>query len=148
MNSPPSRILFVDDHQDTLDLFVLVLSQAGYEVITASTVGTALTIANATRFDLLVFDSRLSDGSGIDLCRKIRLTDQRTPILFCSGLAFEKNKQEAFNAGAQAYLIKPVGVSLLCETVANLLSTSRSAAAPLTRSVGAKDSGELAAPGV
>ena len=38
MNCTPSRILFVDDHPDTLDLFSFVLSQQNYQVVTASTV--------------------------------------------------------------------------------------------------------------
>jgi DNA-binding response OmpR family regulator len=148
MSSSPASILIVDDHQDTLDLFVMVLSQRGYEVLAVSTVKQALKLTHEKRFDLMVFDSRLSDGSGIDLCQHVRETDRLTPILFCSGLAYEKNKQEALNAGAQAYLVKPVSISLICETVANLISTSRNQAASLVKAATRKDSGELAAPGV
>ncbi|MBC8030253.1 MAG: response regulator [Pyrinomonadaceae bacterium] len=146
MSSPPPSILVLDDHQDTLDLFVMVLSQRGYEVLAVSSVKQALKLTNEKRFDLLVFDSRLSDGSGIDLCKHIRETDQLTPILFCSGLAYEKNKQEALNAGAQAYLVKPVSISLICETVASLLATSERQAASLLKGGQRRDSGELAAP--
>jgi DNA-binding response OmpR family regulator len=126
----------------------MVLSQLGYEVLAASSVKQALKLTSERRFDLLVFDSLISDGSGIDLCRHIRETDQLTPILFCSGLAYEKNKHEALKAGAQAYLVKPVSMSLMGETVANLISTSRDQAASLVREATRKDSGELAAPAV
>jgi DNA-binding response OmpR family regulator len=123
--NPAPRILFVDDHEDTLDLFAIVLSQQNYEVVTASSVARAMNEAMNRQFDLLVLDSNLKDGSGVDLCKKIRETDQTTPIVFCSGLAFEKNRQEAMSAGAQAYLVKPVSVDRICETVHDLLSRGR-----------------------
>ncbi len=119
---PTAKILFVDDHQDTLDLFTIILSQQNYEVVTASTVAHALDEARNRQFDLLVFDSNLADGSGVDLCRQIRETDQTTPILFCSGLGYEKNKQEAISAGAQAYLVKPVSIDGISDAVRELIS--------------------------
>jgi DNA-binding response OmpR family regulator len=123
MNFPP-RILFVDDHQDTLDLFALVLSQQNYDVMTASSADRALAEATTQHFDLLIFDSLLGDDSGVDLCKKIRETDARTPILFCSGLGYEKDKQEALSAGAQGFLVKPVSIAEMCETVRELISVS------------------------
>jgi DNA-binding response OmpR family regulator len=142
-NSP--RILFVEDHQDTLDLFEVVLSELNYQVVTASSVERALELAGNQRFDIFVLDSWLSDGSGIDLCKQIRLTDRTTPILFCSGKAYEKDKEEALVAGAQGYLIKPVDMSELGETIARLISEYRSLAAPLSHDVRRTDSGDLAA---
>jgi len=112
VNSSPKRILLVDDHQDTLDLFALVLTQAGYQIMPAKSVERALDLVHENSFDLLILDSRLVDGSGVELCRLIRADDNLTPILFCSGLAFEKNNLEAFDAGARAYLVKPVNVSV------------------------------------
>ena len=124
MNSIPRRILVVDDHQDTLDLFAMVLSHENYDVITASTVKQALAHAQREHFDLLVLDYRLPDGSGLELCRNIRETDRSTPILFCSGLSYEENKQEALRAGAQGYLVKPVSVAAMRETVLEFIPAS------------------------
>jgi len=47
-----------------------------------------------------------------------------TPIVFCSGVTAEKNKQEALDAGAQAYLIKPITIADLCATVKDWTSIS------------------------
>lgn len=124
MNSNPPRILFVDDHQDTLDLFVIALSQENYEIVTASNVAQALQETKAQHFDLLILDSQLGDGSGVDLCRSIRKLDQATPIIFCSGRAYEKDKKEALQAGAQSYLVKPVNIEDLYGTVRQLISTA------------------------
>ncbi|MDQ1637297.1 MAG: two-component system, OmpR family, response regulator [Pyrinomonadaceae bacterium] len=127
MNSKPPRILFVDDHQDTLDLFVVALSQQHYEVVTASSIEQALQETKVQQFDLLILDSHVGDGSGVDLCRSIRKLDQITPIVFCSGMAYEKDKKEALNAGAQGYLVKPVSIEDLYQTVRQLISNSQQA---------------------
>lgn len=124
MNSKPPRILFVDDHQDTLDLFEIALSQQNYEVVTAASIEEALQETKAKHFDLLILDSWVGDGSGVDLCKSIRERDQRTPIVFCSGLSAEKYRREALDAGAQCYLIKPVSIADLYATVGELTSRS------------------------
>jgi OmpR-family two-component system manganese-sensing response regulator len=141
------RILFAEDHEDTRDLYVFVLEHANYEVTTTKEISGAMALAAKRKFDLFLLDSRLRDGSGIDLCRRIREIDQVTPILFCSALAFPKDKLEALNAGAQHYLVKPVSISLLCQTIAELMVPPRRAAASKGRDGGArKDSGELPLP--
>lgn len=139
------RILVAEDHDDTRDLFVLVLEQCHYEVVTTTSVRETLDQTRRQSFDLLVLDSLLTDGSGVDLCRSIRQTDKATPILFCSALAFEKDKQDALGAGAQSYLVKPLNFSELCQRVAALISDSQKSETPLAYSNAArKDSGDLA----
>jgi DNA-binding response OmpR family regulator len=141
------RILFAEDHEDTRDLYVFVLEQANYEVATTKEISGAMALAATRNFDLFVLDSRLLDGSGIELCRRIREIDKVTPILFCSALAFEKDRLEAVNAGAQQYLVKPVSISLLCQTVAEMIVPPRSPM-PLVvqRRLKRKNSGELPVP--
>ena len=129
MNSIPRRILFVDDHQDTLDLFAMVLSHDNYDVVTASTFTQALKQAHMQQFDLMILDARLPDGSGLELCRIIRETDQRTPILFCSGHSYEENRQEALRSGAQDYLVKPVSIGAMREAIRRLIPASPAEAA-------------------
>jgi len=144
MKTKNPRLLLVEDHEDTCDLLMLVLGQENYEVDTTPSVSGALALTSNQHFDLILLDSRLIDGTGIDLCRRIRKTDQLTPILFYSALAYESDKQEALRAGAQSYLVKPVEVPLLCQTVAGMIADSRRAgAASVLNSANCKDSGEL-----
>jgi len=75
---------------------------------------------------LYVIDNWMSGVSGIDLCRKLREFDSRTPILFYSGAAFERDKQDAFAAGAQGYLVKPAGPDELIAEVNRIVSAARS----------------------
>jgi DNA-binding response OmpR family regulator len=121
MQSPDTRILLVEDHSDTRELFEVFLAQSKYEVETASTINEALQIAGANSFGLFIFDAVLPDGSGVDLCRSVRQFDERTPILFCSGLAYEADIKNALGAGAQAYLVKPVDLADLTESVEQLI---------------------------
>jgi len=116
------RILFVEDHEDTRDFIALVLQESQHEVATTDNIGDTLKLAQRGNFNLFIFDSLLPDGSGVDLCKQIRSFDQQTPILFYSGLAQEKDVNLALNAGAQAYLIKPVEVPQLLQAVRDLIA--------------------------
>ncbi|HEV7745236.1 MAG TPA: response regulator [Pyrinomonadaceae bacterium] len=118
------RILLVEDHADTRELMVFLLTQANYEVLSAGCVAEALILLKKEDPDLVVLDSWLPDGNGLELCKHLRHLTPTTPILFCSGLAYEADKQEALTSGAHAYLVKPVDPNLLYSTVAQLLTTT------------------------
>ncbi len=115
------RVLYVEDHEDTRELITIVLRQRDFEVANAYTVDGGVRLASEERFDLYLLDSWLPDGSGLDLCRRIRKFDQVTPILFYSAAAYEADKNMALSAGAQAYLIKPSQTSELCDLVSSLI---------------------------
>ncbi len=119
------RILYVEDHDDTRDLVTLVLQDCDYDVTTAQTIDSALQLARAERFNLYLLDSWLPDGSGIDLCRRIREFDGHTPIIFYSAAAYEADRESALSAGAQGYLTKPASFKDLCGLVASLISEHR-----------------------
>ena len=115
------RVLYVEDHEDTRELVTIVLRQRDFEVANAHTVDRGVRLASEECFDLYLLDSWLPDGSGLDLCRRIRKFDQVTPILFYSAAAYEADKNMALSAGAQAYLIKPSQTSELCDLVSSLI---------------------------
>lgn len=120
MNSK-SRILYVEDHEDTRELVTMVLKDSNYDVTAAQTIEGSLKLAREKRFHLYLLDSWLPDGSGIDLCRQIRAFDKHTPIIFYSAAAYEADRASALNAGAQSYLTKPSSFKDLCDLVARLL---------------------------
>ena len=124
------RVLYIEDHEDTRELVTLVLEQRSYDVVTGDTIESGLELAGSQDFDLYVLDSWLPDGSGLDLCRQIREFDKATPILFYSAAAYEIDRAQAMQCGAQAYLIKPSQPSELCNLVTSLIE-SRAAAAAL-----------------
>ena len=75
-------------------------------------------------FDLYVVESWLSDGSGIDLCRTIRVTDANTPVVVLVSEAHAGDHVLAMMAGASAYLDRPAGLFHLESTVRALLRQS------------------------
>ena len=101
----PPRILFVDDHADTRVMIAALLGSKGYEVATAEDCEGGLRLAGGG-FDLILLDYRYGDGTGAELCRMIRRSDPRTPILFFSGVD-PKLQSEALSCGAQGYVLKP-----------------------------------------
>jgi len=126
MTSSKPRILFTENHEDTRDMVVLFLEQAGYEMTTASNVADTLKLAKSGSYNLFILDSWLPNGSAIELCEMLREFDEQTPILFYSALGFEEDKNLAMKAGAQAYLVKPVEISDLRRTVNALIRLERS----------------------
>jgi two-component system response regulator RegX3 len=121
-------ILYVDDHEDSSEMFKLVLSESDYEVHTARTVDEALQIARFHQFDLYVLDKRLPDGSGMDLCIALNQITPGVPCIFYTGDAYEVQRLEAMAAGASAYIPKP-DVETLIETVHKFLAERECATA-------------------
>ncbi|MGI8733415.1 MAG: response regulator transcription factor [Pyrinomonadaceae bacterium] len=115
------RILFIEDHEDTRDLITLVLEHEKYQVTSAGTLEGALKAAAARKFDLFLLDTCLPDGSGFELCERLREFDSATPVLFYSGAAYDSDKLKAIRAGAQGYLVKPCSFAELLQTVATLI---------------------------
>jgi two-component system, NtrC family, response regulator PilR len=128
MSESKCRILYVDDHEDSAEMFKLLVSSPDYAVQTAQTVAEAIERAKAEPFDLYVLDKRLPDGSGMDLCIMLNSLTPGVPCIFYTGDAYEIHRQEAFAAGANAYVPKP-DVEALIDTVHKLLSERECAAA-------------------
>jgi DNA-binding response OmpR family regulator len=68
-----------------------------------------------------MIDNWLAEGSGVMLCRYVRVFDQDTPILFHSAAAYESDIREALEAGAQEYVTKPADPELLLRTIRALM---------------------------
>ena len=118
-------ILYIEDHEDTRELVTLVLRQFNFEVVACSTIEAGIKLAQTKDFDLYLLDSWLPDGSGLDLCKRIREFDQGTPILFYSAAAYEADRESALESGAQAYLVKPSQTSELCAVATLLIEGAR-----------------------
>jgi DNA-binding response OmpR family regulator len=121
METRQHHVLYVEDHEDTRELVILVLTKANYQVTTSSSSREALKLARQQHFDLYILDSWLPDGSGIELCKRLREFDHETPIMFLTAAVFETDKQTAMDSGAQRYLIKPADIQVLSSEVDALM---------------------------
>jgi DNA-binding response OmpR family regulator len=123
MQQTPQRILFVDDHEDTRFMVKTWLGASNYEVATAASMASGLHLAHSEAFDLYLLDTRLPDGSGTELCAKIREFDSTTPIIFFSGESPEQLRS-ALTCGAQAWVMKPE-LDGLRQAISHAMSTIR-----------------------
>jgi PAS domain S-box-containing protein len=110
------RILLVEDHADTRFIMARLLTSFGFAVTTAGTVREAIELAEGKRFDLLISDIGLPDGSGMDIMRHLR---QSQPIrgIALSGYGLEDDLRRSAEAGFAQHLTKPINVHTLREIV-------------------------------
>ncbi|MFY9554239.1 MAG: response regulator [Blastocatellia bacterium] len=121
MASKKGRILCVEDNEDACDILGHVL--ADYEVVPAMTFAEGLRLAKSEHFDLYLLDRTYPDGDGLELCRQLRAFDKQTPILFHSASGRESEIRDAITAGAQEYLVKPIGITELEDSVERLIGS-------------------------
>ncbi len=107
------RVLYVDDDEDSREMLIMLLGLAFIETEAVESGAQALSLIQAKRFDLFMLDARLPDLDGFELCRRMRIFDPHTPIVFFSGAAYEADKQRGIAAGANAYFVKPDVEALL-----------------------------------
>ena len=70
--STRSRILCVEDNEDSLELICVMLGDIGFDTFSARNFTEAMRLIETERFDLLLLDVRFPDGDGVDLCTHVR----------------------------------------------------------------------------
>ncbi|GAK53628.1 multi-sensor hybrid histidine kinase [Candidatus Moduliflexus flocculans] len=107
----PQKVLIVDDEPHLRAGYLRIATQAGYEVASASGVADGWQRALEFRPDVALLDVALGDGSGLDLCRKIKTNPEMsgTLVIMLSGTQITSEDQaNGLDAGADGYLIKPI----------------------------------------
>lgn len=122
MNQNKPQILCVDMESccEMLDL-MLNIEKNVYEFTGMDSAEKALAIIATKKFDLYLVENLLPDKPGIELCRQIRETDAKTPIVFYSVMARQIDRQRAMEAGATEYLLKPNDIDRVAITIQQLL---------------------------
>jgi CheY-like chemotaxis protein len=120
------RVLVVDDARDERELFAEILSRAGAVVESADSVATALRAIEHTRPDVIVSDIAMPGEDGYILMRTVRAhADDKiasTPAVAVTAHARAEDRQNAFAAGFQRYVPKPVMPQALIRTVGGLVA--------------------------
>ena len=106
------RLLLVEDHEDTNRSLTRLLRRRGYEVHPAFDVRSALDLSTAMRFDVLVSDIGLPDGSGTELLKMLRSKGQIFGIAL-SGYGMEEDIRRSRDVGFSHHLVKPVDLNKL-----------------------------------
>jgi len=136
--SPPplhaAQVLVVDDEPDLRTLYELTLLREGYRVDAAGTVAEAAALLQERRFDAVITDMRLPDGSGLDLLQRMASQQRSERCIVMTAYGSAENAVEALKSGAFDYLTKPVDLKQFRTVVASAIQDgaprSRSRSAP------------------
>ncbi len=105
-------ILLVEDHKDSAEVMSRLLRDKGYSVETCATVADALAIASERRFNLVLSDIGLPDGTGVDLIKQLR-QHSSIPAIALTGFGMDQDISRYKEAGFDAHLTKPVNFQKL-----------------------------------
>src|ERR1044071_1477451 len=103
----PKKILVVDDEPSVTGSLSLILTEAGFEVLTAQGFAESTAILKEIPVDLVITDLRLADASGIDLITHVKRTTPDVEVILMTGYGSPDITIEAIKTGAYYYLQKP-----------------------------------------
>src|SRR3954451_598483 len=103
----PVKVLIVDDDRAVRDALRRALTLGGYDALTAGDGNEALAKAAASTPDAVVLDIGLPALDGIEVCRRLRDTGNRVPILMLTARDAVADRIDGLDAGAADYLVKP-----------------------------------------
>lgn len=123
MTAPSAKavVLVVEDEPAIVDAVTYSLRQQGYATLTAGDADNALRLWREKKPDLMVLDIMLPSGLGFDICRIIRQSDAKLPILMLTARIAEADRVQGLDMGADDYLVKPFGMRELMARVKALL---------------------------
>ena len=127
-------VLIVEDHADTREMLRIILDMNGCRVIEAEDGEQAMSVADKGHPDLILLDLRIPLLDGLTVTRLIRSHPvlNEVPIVLITGMATPQVHREAFSAGCNDCLIKPLDLERLQELI-KLLARS-TAQSPAIRS--------------
>src|SRR5579859_2116034 len=103
----PSKILVVDDDPRLRDLLRRYLGEQGFNVYVAENATAMNKLWVRERFDLLVLDLMLPGEDGLSICRRLRGSNDRTPIIMLTAKGEDVDRIVGLEIGADDYLPKP-----------------------------------------
>lgn len=118
-----SKIFFVEDDLSLISGLSFALKKQGYEVDNARTIDEAEKLWQNNKYDLAILDISLPDGSGYQLCEKIRL-NSKIPIIFLTAADEETDIIMGLDMGADDYITKPFKLAVFLSKVNAILRRS------------------------
>jgi two-component system, OmpR family, response regulator MprA len=115
------RVLVVDDEPPVREALQRALRLEGYEVELAAHGGEALARLAVSAPDAVVLDILMPEVDGLEVCRRLRTTGDRTPVLMLTARDHVSERVAGLDAGADDYLVKPFALEELLARLRALL---------------------------
>lgn len=117
-----NRILLLEDDVSLVDGLVYSLKKNEFDVEVARAVGETLQLLpRIEKYDLLILDVTLPDGTGFDVCEQVRKENAQIPILFLTASDEEVSVIRGLDSGGDDYITKPFKLGELCSRIRALL---------------------------
>jgi two-component system chemotaxis response regulator CheY len=116
-----SKILVIDDSGLTRRILRSILEPAGYQVIEASDGKKAIETFSSEKPDLTLLDLTMEDMHGLEVLKKLREIDNQVKVVIITADIQSFTRKEAEEAGAIAFLNKPVSAEITLNTVKSIL---------------------------
>ncbi|HSM77466.1 MAG TPA: response regulator transcription factor [Bryobacteraceae bacterium] len=129
-------ILVIDDDESLRDTISLMLERENFRVIQAGDGKSGFEKAVVSRPNLILVDLRLPGMSGVEVCKELRASRNKTPIIVLSAVGDEMDKVLLLEIGADDYLVKPFGAR---ELLARIRAVLRRASPDATRQLSFAD---------
>ena len=114
--------LVVDDVADVTEMLAVVLTHAGYSVVTAASAPAALKAARERQFDVIISDIGMPEMNGYQLAREMRQLPgyETVPMVAVTGYSMFDDKERSTKAGFNAHMTKPIDPRALLELIEQL----------------------------
>ncbi|KPJ51151.1 hypothetical protein AMJ40_00665 [candidate division TA06 bacterium DG_26] len=115
------KIVVADDDLNVRLLFNDVLSEEGYEVVGVASGPEAIREVESSSPDLLILDIKMPEMHGLQVLEKVREKNENLPVIICTAYKHMDDDPAVRESGVTAYLVKPVDINVLKDTVKQIL---------------------------
>jgi len=114
--------LVVDDVADVTEMLAVLLTHAGYDVVTAASARAALNAARERQFDVIISDIGMPEMNGYQLAREMRTLPgyETVPMVAVTGYSMFDDRERSTNAGFNAHMTKPIDPRALIDLIEQL----------------------------
>jgi two-component system, OmpR family, response regulator len=121
---PGPSLLLVDDEENLRSMLDAALRHSGFEVHPVASGRAAIDAVTEVRPDLIVLDVMLPDLDGFDVCKRLRSSGDRTPVLFLTARDATEDRVRGLTLGGDDYLVKPFSLEELVARITAILRRS------------------------
>ncbi|HED37874.1 MAG TPA: sigma-54-dependent Fis family transcriptional regulator, partial [Ignavibacteria bacterium] len=123
MNKEAKKILIVDDDAGHRIMIKATLLERGYEIFEASDGSEAVALVEKRFFDLIMLDLKMKNMDGVEALKQIKKISPAIPVLIMTAYASVQTAVEALKLGAIDYLMKPLDIEKVIQTIDKTLNS-------------------------